>query len=692
MDPALVPAAAPIPTTFEDGLGERHAVLDRGRNEIVDMLCLRSELTAVPSFEFSLRERVSSLAAFRHSCYGRVRSVERLKDPASTLALVSDATVGVRLSDLLAFAERSRIPFDIDAALCLLRQLVPAIVMLHEHAPDAAHGALAPERLLVTSSARLMLVEYAMGSALEQLHYSQNRYWKELRIALPRSAGLAKFDQRSDVTQLGVTALSLILGRQLTDDESPARLGDVVASAWAVSSRGGLEPLPAGLRTWLTNALQFDSRHAFRSAVDAQAELERVLGEGDYLAAPATLETFLSIYLASLEPIESAPAPPAPQPAMMPVVNPVDHSGEIGHVSVVSPAGDVAAPRPPALTSWPPAPIAAPPPAARKEIAVKVRKPGKRWPLAAAGVVLVALAGAGVAAARRYVTPVTAPNDGTLVVSTNPAGAHLIVDGVDKGETPVTVKLSPGTHGLELRGDGPPRLMPITIAAGAQLSQYIELPKVAATLGQLQIRTEPAGARVSVDGVPRGMSPLTVAQLFPGEHVVQVESDLGTMKQTVTIDAGVTASLVLPLGAPEGANVSGWIALTAPADVQVFENKRLLGSSQSDRLMVSAGRHEIEIVNDTLGYRSTRTVQVSPGKVTPIRLEFPKGTIALNAIPWADVWVDGEKAGETPIGDLQLAIGPHDFVFRHPELGEQHHTAIVTLKAPARLSVDLRKK
>jgi hypothetical protein len=31
-------------------------------------------------------------------------------------------------------------------------------------------------------------------------------------------------------------------------------------------------------------------------------------------------------------------------------------------------------------------------------------------------------------------------------------------------------------------------------------------------------------------------------------------------------------------------------------------------------------------------------------------------------------------------------------VFRHPELGEQHHTAVVTLKGPARLSVDLRKK
>jgi len=62
--------------------------------------------------------------------------------------------------------------------------------------------------------------------------------------------------------------------------------------------------------------------------------------------------------------------------------------------------------------------------------------------------------------------------------------------------------------------------------------------------------------------------------------------------------------------------------------VQVFENHRLIGTSESDRLMVSSGRHDIEIVNETFGYRAARTVQVSPGKVTPITSAFKdwKGT------------------------------------------------------------------
>jgi hypothetical protein len=197
---------------------------------------------------------------------------------------------------------------------------------------------------------------------------------------------------------------------------------------------------------------------------------------------------------------------------------------------------------------------------------------------------------------------------------------------------------------------------------------------------------------VTVDGRLRGTSPLIVSDLAPGHHLVLLESDLGSAKQMVRVEAGITASLTVPLGSAEAAPVSGWISVSASADVQVFENKRLLGSSQSDRLMVSAGRHELEIVNDTIGYHAMRTVQVAPGRVTPVKIEFPNGSIALNAIPWAEVWVDGQKVGETPIGDLQLAIGPHEFVFRHPDLGEQRHAATVTLNTPGRLSVDLSKK
>jgi hypothetical protein len=85
-------------------------------------------------------------------------------------------------------------------------------------------------------------------------------------------------------------------------------------------------------------------------------------------------------------------------------------------------------------------------------------------------------------------------------------------------------------------------------------------------------------------------------------------------------------------------------------------------------------------------------VDVTSGQVATIRPDWPRGSVALNALPWAEVFVDGQRIGETPIGSASLPIGVHEVVFRHPELGERKASAIVTTSAPARLSVDMRTK
>jgi hypothetical protein len=169
-------------------------------------------------------------------------------------------------------------------------------------------------------------------------------------------------------------------------------------------------------------------------------------------------------------------------------------------------------------------------------------------------------------------------------------------------------------------------------------------------------------------------------------------NDLSSLTQDVIVEAGTTASLVVPMTAPQGVPVSGWISVQAPAEVEIYEDDRLLGTSQTDRIMVSAGTHSFEIVNEALGYRLTRTINVAPGKVSPIRLQWPKGSLAINAQPWANVWVDGEAVGETPIGNVSVPIGTHEIVFRHPELGEQVVRTTVTATQPARVTVDMRKR
>jgi len=709
MDPAFAPGTTPKAAVFHDGLGERRRISDVSGADTIEQLCLRSDLTAIPSFEFALRERASRLANFRHVYYARVRSVDRLTDPASTLTVVSDSIKGVRLANLLTASERRPVTLDINASLHLLRQLVSAVAMLHETARDVAHGVIGPERIIVTPSARIVIAEYVLGAALEQLRFSRDRYWKELRVPLPPSSALPRFDHRADVTQIGAVALALVIGRLLREDEYPNGAGDVLALASAISAKGEHQPLPTSIRTWIGRALQLDPKHSFATAAEARDALDRVLSgdeDEDAAGAVAVSEPVSSATTTGTSAVVPAPEPVADAPAEY--VNPLSLIMPAER-EPIAPVAMAATPKPsiatPFTSSSPFASISQPDFSSDRDSdedeevgefslhTAADATPGLRGKVAAVAVALIAVSTVGLFAARKYLMPGASPTvTGTLSINSNPPGATVVVDGETGGITPLTLALKPGPHNVELRGAGEPRTVPVIITAGTTISQYIELPKMATAFGQLQVKTEPGGAQVTVDGIPRGKSPVLIEALAAGEHAVSLDSDSANVKQTVTIEAGVTASLVVPLGAVESAPLSGWVSVSAPVELQLYEGKRLLGSSQSDRVMVTAGKHDIELVNEIVGYRATRTVQVPAGKVAAIKVEWPKGTIAINALPWADVWIDGERIGETPIGNLALPIGPHEILFRHPELGEQKYAATVTLAAPARVSVDLRKK
>jgi hypothetical protein len=302
---------------------------------------------------------------------------------------------------------------------------------------------------------------------------------------------------------------------------------------------------------------------------------------------------------------------------------------------------------------------------------------------------LVILGAGGTMAVTKIRKPAV-PLTGTVAVQTNPPGVAVFIDGVAHGNTPARVSLTAGSHIVELRGRGVPRVIPVTITVGAEVSQYLELPETP-SVGSLLVQSDPSGARVTVDGVDQGKAPASVTNLTPGEHEVVLQAENGpAVHQRVVIQAGVTSSVLAPVSTAAPGPVSGWLTVKAPVTVDIRENGRVIGSSDTDRIMMASGRHDLELVNETLGYRANRSIQVTPGKVASFSVEMPQGVININASPWAEVWIDGRRVGETPIGNLPMAIGPHEVVFRHPQLGEKKQAISVTLSAPVRLSMDMK--
>lgn len=623
---------------FADGFGRRVLRVASAEASPTEHLLLNPVLTGHPEFMAALRERVAQLQGKRLTSYARAHALDL--EAQGGPELVSEYVRGWRLADLLDVAESENLTFDIGVVMLLLRQLLPTAALLSTQGRDAASGALGPEHLLLTPQGRLVLTDYVFGPAIEALHWTPEQLWRTLRVASPR--GSRAVSQRGDVVQVGLTVLSLMVGRRLRDDEFPDRLEVLVSSARQKTPSVIDAPISQGLRDWLMRALQLAPK-PFEKLFDAQMALERLLtSEAALLAQPSELDQAVARFERFM-PVVELPEPPrelplleAPPPDLVPLavafdrqparteaaepageapVPPTRKSGvrkakgraaaspvqpepvsadtdeveiepdrapesetvaaaaEVGGASAAA-AVPVAAsatvtvaaaempapvPEPPLNQATPsqaavPAPLSVGRPAPEPEpaelpepILVAEAPPWWRSTQAVAALVLAALLQAGFIAWQASRPSESLGGDGELVVQSQPPGAEVAIDDRVQGVTPLTVRLSPGTHVLQVKaGASEPRVIPLSIRPGTQTAQYVELQGVATT-GVLEVRSEPARAKVTIDGRERGSTPLTLRDVAPGDYQVVLERAGWKSTQTVRIEPGTTAQLVVPI-------------------------------------------------------------------------------------------------------------------------------------------------
>ncbi len=184
--------------------------------------------------------------------------------------------------------------------------------------------------------------------------------------------------------------------------------------------------------------------------------------------------------------------------------------------------------------------------------------------------------------------------------------------------------------------------------------------------GNLQVTSNPTGAKIFVNGKARGEAPLLLEDLPAGDQVLTLRSDAGS----VTVKAMVVADETTPL---EVKIFAGWVLVDAPVEVNLLLNGReKIGSSMDGQILLPPGTHRVQAVNEGLGIRQWFTVTVEPGAVGRVPLRVAPGTLALQEE--AEVFVDGTSAGSTP-GTISIAPGSHDIAIR-PVSGPERRQAM----------------
>jgi PEGA domain len=629
---------------LSDQIGDRVVILDGRGEPSLELLRFARRLTTAAGFEVSLRRRVERLRQFRHPVFPATSAVECLGDDRR-LVLLSSCTAGRRLAEVLNHARGPAF------ASSLIRQLTPALAMLHQYDDGIGHGALTANRIVISPDGQLIVVEHVLGSALERLQLTAVQMHLELGIPVHTMAGTGRvrMDSRTDLFQLGVIALSLLLGRQLNSDDSREHLDTALEQAFSGLDRESAEEFH-WLRVWLERALQMDGR-VFASSGFANDAL-RDVSDPSADSSAQRWQALLGIPHASAEDRVDVQEPEAPdeepavvrlhtaEPSTAPPDAPVDEPAPVLTTQFEEsslPSTPMADPEPPPILLQSPVEEIRPqlqPVYERVHAPAPARpRPFLKWAVVALALCAV-VEGLVIArlALRRPAAPAAAKIAEVNLETPDP-GATVMVDGRSAGVTPLQLKIGP------------------------------------------EIRS------ISV------VSPAPKQELVVGSTGQQNASPASRTDRTAE-PAARPAAAVAAVPAPQRL---GGIRLSSPIELEVFDGDRRLGSSATGIVPTPAGRRELDFVNSVLGFRSRRIVDIKDGQVVSIAISPPNGRININAVPWAEVLVDGKLVGETPIGNLSIPLGEHEIVFRHPQFGELRRTATVRSDAITRVSVTLER-
>lgn len=256
-----------------------------------------------------------------------------------------------------------------------------------------------------------------------------------------------------------------------------------------------------------------------------------------------------------------------------------------------------------------------------------------------------------------------APTFGDIRVTSTPA-ARLLLNGVDKGQTPVNLqRLNAGDYTLALRLPGyKPITHAFTLKAGESPSFAFTFEPLPAGL---TITAIPADSRVFLDGIFRGTTDLTLEDLPEGTHQVRVEKQgYAPLSRSITLKRGQKSieEFDLPI-------VRGTVTLQSqPGAVAAYQDlQKVLETTPK-----SPGDYTSQVVSHTLppgkytwtfrapGYApATRTFTVTANQTTAlkVRLTFqPNFEIRTEHTLFQGVFI---KRSE--IGAITLELKPGTF-------------------------------
>lgn len=558
-----------------DSFGDRLLMFDNATTGPLELLRIRPDFAFEPVFEQHLHATLDRLQAFSHPGFAQARAIDHL-DPDNALTLVSTHVPGTRLSELVS-ASASHRGIHPAAARWAMGELTSAMAALHTE--GIAHGALAPERVVITADRHVVITDYTFGNALATMHLPPQRLWNEFGlIVLP---GDLLPDERADVRQLGLTFLALVLGRRIDPDQYDRNRAASIDEFFVACERQ-MPGEALALRHWVERALAVD-RSGFPSAVQAHDALRTLPNPLQVAGRNATAQS-------------------------------LDRRSE----GEALPAGALAGSRRTSTRELPPAGNSDVARGSREDLAVPTRPVFRLFQWLAAALAIIGVVQGAIIAGLVFRSTGSADSRTTADAS-RPSAVALPPSRPDTDAGAPTAQVATSGFG-RTSGDAVVAAQSVTTPGAVIASSQTHGAGVDSALdvsrtGRVQI-TSPVVLDVSEGSRLVGTSDRGPLNLSPGTHdLLLVNSHLGIrIAQPVSISPGRVATLTVdPPNGLLNANAQPW--------AQVTIDGRAIGDTPLANIAVPVGEHDVVFRHPQLGEQRQR-VTVKAGVLARVSATF----------------------------------------------------------------------
>ena len=186
------------------------------------------------------------------------------------------------------------------------------------------------------------------------------------------------------------------------------------------------------------------------------------------------------------------------------------------------------------------------------------------------------------------------------------------------------------------------------------------LADVEVSVGGLEVKSDPSGAKTYLDGKDIGITPNIHRNIPPGRYLLKiVKEGFKDHVETVEVISGeqriVTASL------EKEVREGNLVVLTEPAGAMVYINGKFAGASPYESGNLRSGPYKVRIIMK--GYDVwERGVTIEAGKKIEVlaQLRVKEGELKVESEPsGARVYLDGKEMGETPLILPGIRLGQH---------------------------------